>query len=253
MIEKFLSSKTLKYISFTITKIDPNIFSQIKGINKEVTKMEICWNNIRSDCILFDLQNKFPNLLEIDIKIDSSIKSNKLNHKRQLEIIENLNCKINKFSLFAKGKKKIKFFCGAFKNLKDVEFNINNNTINVKDGFPIFNDKCKILFRSLINFSMSNCCGFDLTSKVLTNIYNNMDKMPNLKRFEINTGIDNINEEFYIKFIKKLLNLKLDYIYFSPRVNYMDKTEKYKINELKEICNNINEKKYNKMYISKFK
>ena len=86
MIEKFLSSKTLKDISFTITKIDPNIFSQIKGINKEVTKMEICWNNIRSDCILFDLQNKFPNLLEIDIKIDSSIKSNKLNHKRKLEI-----------------------------------------------------------------------------------------------------------------------------------------------------------------------
>ena len=33
----------------------------------------------------------------------------------------------------------------------------------------------------------------------------------------------------------------------------MNKTEKYKINELKEICNNINEKKYNKMYISKFK
>ena len=253
MIEKFLSSKALKDISFTITKIDPNIFSQIKGINKVVTKMEICWNNIRSDCILFDLQNKFPNLLEIDIKIDSSIKSNKLNHKRKLEIIENLNCKINKFSLFADGKKRIKFFCGAFKYLKDVEFNINNNTINVKDGFPIFNDKCKILFRSLINFSMSNCCGFGLTSKVLTNIYNNMDKMPNLKRFEINTGIDNINEEFYIKFIKKLLNLKLDFIYFSPRVNYMDKTEKYKIYELKEICNNINEKKYNKMYISKFK
>ena len=131
MIEKFLSSETLKEIDFTITKLDPNIFSKIKGINKVVTKMRICWDNRESDCILLDLQNKFPNLLEIDIKIDSIIKSNKLNHKRKLEIIENLNCKVNKFSLYADGKKRIKFFCGAFKNLKEVKFNINNNTINV--------------------------------------------------------------------------------------------------------------------------
>jgi hypothetical protein len=204
MIEKFLSSKTLKEIAFTITKIDSNIFSKIKGINKTVTKMRICWNNSESDCFLFDLQNKFPNLLEIDIKIDPLIRSNKLYRKRKLEIIENLNCKINKFSLNAGGKKRIKFFCGDFKNLKDVEFNINNNTINVKNGFPIFNDKCKIIFKSLTSFSMDNCCGFDLTSEVLNNIYNNMDKMPNLKKFEINTGVNSIDEKFYIKFIKKL-------------------------------------------------
>ena len=253
MIEKFLSSKTLKEITFTITDIAPNIFSKIKGINKAVTKMTIIWNNYENDCILFDLQSKFPNLLDIDIKINSFFKSNKLKRKKKLEIIENSNCKINKFSLFAKGKKQIKFFCGPFKNLKDVKFRIDNNTINVKDGFPIFNDKCKILFRSLINFSMSNCCGFDLTSKVLTNIYNNMDKMPNLKKFEINTRIDNIKKKFYIKFIKKLLNLKLDCIHFSPRVNYMGYEEKYKLSELKEICNNINENKYNKIYIPKLK
>ena len=80
-----------------------------------------------------------------------------------------------------------------------------------------------------------------------------MDKMPNSKKFEINTEVDNCNEKFYIKFIKKLLNLKLDYIYFSPRVKDMDHTKKYKLCELKEICNNIDEKKYNKMYITIFK
>ena len=149
-------------------------------------------------------------------------------------------------------KKELNFFV-ELKNLKDVEFNINNNTINIKNGFPIFNNKCKIIFKSLISFSMLNCFGFDLTSEILTNIYNNMDKMLNLKKFEINTEVDNINEEFYIKFIQKLLNLKLDYINFSPRVNYMDNKGKYKLYELKEICNNINEKKYNKIYISKFK
>ena len=98
---------------------------------------------------------------------------------------------------------------------------------------------------------MENCFGFDLTSMVLTNIYNNMDKMPNLRKFEINTGVDNIDVNFYIQFIKKILNLKLDYIYFSPRVNYMDNIKEYSIKELKEICNNIDEKKYNKIYISK--
>ena len=41
MIEKFLSSKTLKEIDFTITSLDSNIFSKIQGINKVVTKMQI--------------------------------------------------------------------------------------------------------------------------------------------------------------------------------------------------------------------
>jgi len=100
---------------------------------------------------------------------------------------------------------------------------------------------------------VSNWSSYVLTSEVLTNIYKNMDKMPNSKKFEINTEVDNCNEKFYIKFIKKLLNLKLDYIYFSPRVKDMDHTKKYKLCELKEICNNIDEKKYNKIFITKFK
>ena len=241
MIEKFLSLKSLKDSVFTIKKIEPNIISKIKGINKTVTKMKINWYNTDSDCILFDLQNKFPNLLEIDINARSFTKSNKNKGKVKLEILENLNCKINKFSLFAEGKNNIKFFCGSFKNLKDVEFNIDNNTINVKDGFPIFNDKCKTIFKSLINFSMHNYYGFDLTNEVLTNIYNNMDKMPNLRKFEINTGmVDNIKEDFYKKFVKKILGLKLNYIYFYPRLKYFDHIEEYTINELNEICNNIN-------------
>jgi len=252
MIEKFILSNSLKEITFIITRLDPNVISKIKGINKVVTKMSIIWNNAQNDCILFDLQSKFPNLLEIKITVHSFDRSDKLKSKKKLEIIENSNCKINKFTLFAGGKKNIKFFCGAFKDLKDVEFNFDNTTINVKDGFPIFNDKCKIIFKSLISFSMENCCGFDLTSEVFTNIYKNMDKMPNLRKFEINTGVDNIDENFYIQFIKKILNLKLDYIYFSPRVNYNNHTKEYTIKELKEICNNINEKKYNNIYISKF-
>ena len=252
MIEKFLSSKALKEISFTITNLDPKIFSKIQGTNKGVTKMTIIWNNTENDCILFDLQSKFPNLLEFDIESHSFFKSNKLKRKKKLEIIENSNCKINTISLLANGKKKIQFFCGPFKNLKDVKFNIDNNTINVKDGFPIFNDKCKFKFKSLISFSMVNFYGYVLTSEVLTNIYNNMDKMPNLKKFEINTVVDNIDENFYIKFIKKILSMKLDYIYFSPRVKYMGNLEKYEINELKELCSNINEMKYTEIYISKF-
>ena len=67
MIEKFLSSNSLKETTFTITDLDPNIISKIKGINKVVTKMTIIWNNTKTDCILFDLQSKFPNLLEINI------------------------------------------------------------------------------------------------------------------------------------------------------------------------------------------
>ena len=102
MIEKFLLSKTLKDITFTIIQIDPNTFSKIQGINKIVSKMTIIWNNTENDCNLFDFQSKFPNLLEIDIQINSFFKSNKLKRKKKLEIIENSNCKINNFSLFAR-------------------------------------------------------------------------------------------------------------------------------------------------------
>lgn len=252
MIEKILLLKSLKYINFTIYRCDSNIISKIKGINTSVTKMIISWNNIDSDCILFDLQNKFPNLSVIKIFIHSLFRSKKLKRKAKLEIIENSNCKINKFELFASGKKKIKFFCGPFENLKKVSFDIDNNTINLKDGFPIFNDKCKKIFKSLISFEMSNCCGFDLTYEVLTNLYNNINKMPNLKKFKINSGVDDIKEEFYTKFIKKLLKLKLDIIYFSPRINYCEVPEKYTINELKKLNNNINEDNYKEIYISKF-
>ena len=50
-----------------------------------------------------------------------------------------------------------------------------------KNNFPIFNDNCKIIFKSLKSFCFTSegCYRFDFN--ILNNIYNNMDFMPNLK------------------------------------------------------------------------
>ena len=126
--------------------------------------------------------------------------------------------------------------------------------MNLKDGFPLFTKKCNVIFKSLIEFSISNYCGYDLTSEVINNIYNNINKMPNLRKFKISSDIEEIKEEFYIKFIKKLLKLNLDSIYLSLRIgDDMRAGEKYTINELKKIYNDLNENNIDEIFISKLK
>ena len=255
MIEKLISLKSLKTIIFSTTDITSDKFSKIKGINTSVTNISIHWNNKDNDCILFDLQNKFPNLLDFKLYFSPCIKfRKKYKHKAKLEIIENPNFKINKINLTAYAKKKIKFFCGPFEKLKSAKFSINNQTMNLKDGFPLFTKKCNVIFKSLIKFSISNYCGYDLTSEVINNIYNNINKMPNLRKFKISSDIEEIKEEFYIKFIKKLLKLNLDSIYLSLRIgDDMRPGEIYEIDELKKIYNDLNVNNIGKIFISKLK
>ena len=62
MIEKLLLIKTLKSISIDLRRIDDNEISQIIGVNTSVLKLRITWINWADDCILNNLQKKFPNV-----------------------------------------------------------------------------------------------------------------------------------------------------------------------------------------------
>ena len=50
--------------------------------------------------------------------------------------------------------------------------------------------------------------------------------MLNLKNFELNSKIESIKDDFYKKFIKKLLKKNLDYIYLSLNLNYDESNNK---------------------------
>ena len=54
----------------------------------------------------------------------------------------------------------------------------------------------------------------EIQLEVLYNIYNNLDKMCNLKHFSLTCIQRNIEDNFHKNFIKKLLSLRLDSIEF---------------------------------------
>ena len=56
---------------------------------------------------------------------------------------------------------------------------------------------------------------FETPLAVIENVYNNLNKITNLKNLEFSCICNGINKEFYEKFIKKLLEMKLDNIKFS--------------------------------------
>jgi len=96
--------------------------------------------------------------------------------------------------------------------LISISFNFNRRFDISINNFPIFKNNCKIIFKSLkyFTFIAPDCYRMDL--EVLNNIYNNIDNMPNLKSFILKCYQKNITEDFLIKFIKKILPMKLNHV-----------------------------------------
>ena len=153
----------MKDISFELYKINNDEISKIKDENSSITKIEIIDNSRNIDFNFF-LEKLFPNLSDLIININ-----NIFGNKIKIEIGENSKCKIDKFSLTAKGNKNIKFYIKSFEELISASFNLKNEIINIKDAFPIFNDKCLVIFKYLTTFvfEYSNEIGLD----ILMNIY----------------------------------------------------------------------------------
>ena len=198
-----------------------------------------------------NLLDKFPNLNELKFH------SNK-DYNTELQIKENLICKINKFSIKTINTNKITFYCGPYENLVDISFKLDNEILNIKDCFPIFSDKCKIIFKSLTKFKFIYGKNFKKTYEyfinerilnynILNNIYNNIDSMPNLKSFTLICVVKEIDLKFYEKIIKKLLLLEIINIKLEIQKEWADTLgemntvdELYSIKEFKEIFPDLN-------------
>ena len=183
MIKKFCSIKSLKKIQFQID-------------NKNY---DLC-----------NLQNIFFNLTNLNIEFMSPI-NHKKNRKSNLKIIENPNCKLTSFNLLInmRLKSELKLYIQSYEILESINFDIKSLKFNT--NFPIFNNKCDIIFKSLKSFRL--CLDLDLNNNKkldpkINNLYENIEKMPNLREFTF-LGIQTFNKITIKKLVNKILSLKL--------------------------------------------
>ena len=240
IIEKICKLKKLKEISFDIYSASIEDISNINYSNSSLEKMYIGIKKELKNANFYNLISKFSNLLELKIDFQAGEEYFEVN----LKIKEKNNYKINKLNISGCGVSNIELYCGPYSNLVELELNENGNITNIKDTFPLFRENCQIIFDKLINFHFIN---MELATEpfpfeVIKNLYNNLDKIPNLKNVTIKCYSSEMNKEFYENFIRKLLEMKLDSITLD--IHQMDQEDdalggSYSFEKLKEIYPSI--------------
>ena len=249
VLKKIISLKNLKELILEFGPIVDSEILWIIGKNYSVEKMKINWVKQNNDLIIYNLQDKFGKLSNIEMTSPKY----EYNHKIILKIIDNRNCRINKFFLEAGMYHNIEFYCQPFENLIEIKLTLNGKVINIKDALPIFNKDCKVIFRALNVFELRTISDHVVLLYAMENLCNNLTCMPNLSYLVIDCTIqENIDKEFYVNFIKKCLELKLKKLYFSIKKT-VDETKivPYSKEELEEIYPNIKYSKYKEIFIRK--
>ena len=256
--EKFIQFKFLKILTLNIDGyLDIISFKEIPNfVIPQVEKLNIFWENFGYNCKLNNLQKLFPNLSEIKIKAkynDPHSSSGIIRQITNLEINEEPDCKINKFEISGTNRC-IQFYCQSFENLIDISINTLGIEYNTKECFPIFNNDCNVIFKSLTNFNWEyDNRGFKGKehSDIFKNVCNNFDKMPNLKKMNIDfTYLCNFDGDYEL-FIKKVL-YKLE----QARISIGGKgflSGNYSDEEMMKINPNLDYYKLKKFKITKIK
>ncbi len=237
-IEKIFKLKHLKDIKFCINySIDLGEILEENETNKSLKNMHIMFKEIMEGSNISEFIKKFENLSELKIDINIGEEESIM----ELNINEDEKCKIDKLSINGFGFEKFEIICGLYSNLIEIELNENLEISNLEESFPLFQKNCDVKFNKLTKFIYSNweLAQFETPLEVVENVYNNLTKTPNLKNFEFVCICNGISKEFYEKFIKRLLEMKLDYINFNitkkdEERNIID-TENYTDEELIEL------------------
>ena len=255
LFEKIISLKNLKKISFELYYLDFDDIINIKGQNNSLLNLELNWNQ-DNKCMLNNILDKFPNLKSIRLVTQTNMitLSNDLerNRKTNLNIIER-PCEIDKISLKIKSYAGfINLYCKPFDHLIEVKLNIANEINNIQNTFPIFKNKCELIFTSLTLFHLKIDCQKNKSiSNILEILYNNIDYMPNLKDFSIhciNPGQIHLSKIF----IEKMISKNLERFHFIIKDLYDDKVPLSK-KEIIELWPSINFSKFKDLFIQKLK
>ena len=146
-------------------------------------------------------------------------------------------------------------YCQSFENLKEIKIKVNPHEnfqfdiLNIANSLPMFSYK-KINYNSLIEFNLQ--IGEQLINlEEFKNLINNIDNMQNLKKFILYANFDdNIDNNLYEDFIKKILSLNIEFIKIEM---YGLNKEYYSFEELKKINKNIEFKNFEFINIPKIK
>ena len=214
MIGKIFKLKHLKNINFCLrNNIDFEEIIEENKINNSLKQMHIMLFEYIESSKISEFTKKFENLSELKIHINIGEEESIM----ELNIREDKKCKIEKLSLYGFGFEKVELTCGPYSDLIELELNENGEISNLEESFPLFQENCDTKFNKLTKFIYTNweIAQFETPLTVIENVYNNLNKITNLKIFEFYCICNEIDKELYEKFIKKLLEMKLDSINFS--------------------------------------
>ena len=250
VLKKLILSEYLKKIDFYLYKINDDDILSIDAKNVSVEKMKIHWANDMSHCILYNLQNKFKNLNNLVVIQGGE----KLLEDNTLEIKENKNCKVTKINLKLEDGN-VKIYCQSYDTLIKLKIEEKGCYVhNLENAIPIFSKDCKVIFKSLTIFKLMVNQEETLNKNILDNIYNNFKAMPNLKKLLLDFIVKELDEEYYKKFIKKILSMKIPNVHVNIKKDSTEYEEYYSEKDYNELFPDISfDYKYEEIYILKFK
>lgn len=245
IIEKICKYEFLKKIKFELNNINDKELSLIKCKNSSIKEIDVTiYRKGNTDTNLFRFHDIFLNLTDLKIYLNSPF----VNEKPEMlsKIMNNSNSKVKNLKIIINNSTGLKVYCQSYETLETLEIEMRDkknfiNKINNTNIIPILDKECPFIFISLkvfkLRISLENI-DFD----ILNNIYNNLDKMPNLIELSLVFSFKTIDENFNNLFLKKVFAMK--YI----RKIDIDMFEFFSVkcsrNELKKIFPEINFEKF---------
>ena len=228
MVKKLLLFPNIEKLSIIYGRIVSEDLKDIKGKNLSLKILKMKY--IQRECDLSDFQIIFPNVNKIIINSIETpmeihpwcgtcqMEQRGKNYKTRIIIEENKECNTDKICIIGGGCSIISLSCNSFENLKELYIDIENMIKCCT--VPIFDEKNKLIFKSLETFSfcISRRSKDVLSGDILKIISDNVNKMPNLKTFRLSCCLSKFEEKIYLELIKKILLLNLDEIYLLIRI-----------------------------------
>ena len=269
VMNKLLSTNTIKDLEINMTTYSLIFMSNYKGENDSITKLKLNINNNNAGDnyqYLYKILDKFPNLSKFVLNINKYSKA--------------LKSELSSFSINFKSKYKINdiflhlpniqngitIYCGHYKKLKSVFLSIWRANSIIEASFPIFDKRNNVIFPSLVSFHFEsdeksitsyNFNRYHVSDfNILENLNNNFYNMPNLEIFYFSFGFFDLisQKQLFMIIVQKIFSLKfIKSIYFT--IYEIGQTplniQFYSKNELIDLFPNLNLNIFHEINISK--
>jgi len=257
ILKKIISLKSLQEIFITDeTKFEDYKLFETKEKNYSVNKLKIIFRMAKADFDFSKFLNNFPNLSDFNIQTNyerpeysCGKKRNIIKKDEKIIIGENIKSNINKIniSLDTEGYT-LKFNCKSYEKLEYISLSV--DTL-IFDYFPFFQPNNNKTFNSLKVFNCDIDYGFKVALNFIENLFNNIDKMPNLRDFKLCCIKDFcFGENKFQLYIKKLLTLKsIKNIYISLKCYSYDDEIPFSRDELNKLWPDINFNRFKIIHI----